>query len=446
MTQKTMHVGFDDTDSIKGGCTTYIAALLVQELLSLGVEFIDYPNIIRLNPNVPWKTRGNGTLCLRFKCNENDEDKVKENIVSTVESHSDLTCKGTDPGIVFFPKEIIPKQIRSFAVDTIAGVVSLREATKLIRKHQAEALGFNSRRGIIGAFAAIGETLQHDHTYEVLAYRVPENCGTKRRVDIESIFSMDRLTSPLTFNNVDDEKKRVIITPRGPDPILFGVRGETASIVKKAFKLVKPLEQVERWVVFRTNQGTDMHLKRVKSLGEAKPYNPIIAKATVSAEPRMISVRHVIFSVKDDVAEVDCAAYEPTGALRRAARELTIGDTVEVSGGVRALSSNVPLTINLEKMRILNLVLRISYHNPVCNKCGKRLESMGKGQGFRCKKCNSKYPALGKTEVVLNRNLRSGLYIASPRSQRHLTKPFVRYGQEKRGASDFKMIEGWHWP
>ena len=189
-----------------------------------------------------------------------------------------------------------------------------------------------------------------------------------------------------------------------------------------------------------------MHLKRVKSLGEAKPYNPIIAKATVSTEPRRICGRHVIFSVKDDIAEVDCAAYEPTGALRRAAKELAIGDTVEVSGGVRARSSITPLTINLEKLRVLNLVSRITYRNPVCNKCGKRLESMGRGQGFRCKKCNSKYPSLGKTEVVLKRNLRSGLYIASPRSQRHLTKPFVRYGQEKRGAGDFKMIDGWHWP
>jgi tRNA(Ile2)-agmatinylcytidine synthase len=446
MTQKIMHVGFDDTDSVKGGCTTYIAALLVEKLTSLGVEFIDYPNLIRLNPNVPWKTRGNGALSLRIKCNENDEDGVKEDIVSTVESHSDLTCKGTDPGIVFFPKETIPEEVKSFAVDTITGVVRLGEATKLIRKHQAEALGFNSRRGIIGALAAIGETLQHDHTYEVLAYRVSENCGTKRRMDTESIFRMDRLTSPLTFNNVDDEKKRVIITPRGPDPILFGIRGETASIVKKAVKLVKPLEQVERWVIFRTNQGTDMHLKHVKNLGEAKPYNPIIAKAIVSTEPRMISGRHVIFSVKDDIAEVDCAAYEPTGALRRAARELTIGDAVEVSGGVRARSSITPLTINLEKMRVLNLVSRISYHNPVCNKCGKRLESMGRGQGFRCKKCNLKYPGLGKAEVVLKRNLRSGLYIASPRSQRHLTKPFVRYGQEKRDVSDFGMIEDWHWP
>jgi tRNA(Ile2)-agmatinylcytidine synthase len=446
MIKETMHIGFDDTDSVKGGCTTYIAALLVEELERLDAEFIDYPNLIRLNPNVPWKTRGNGALCIRIRCDENSEDRVKESVVSTVEDNSDLTSKGTDPGIVFFPKATVPREFQMFAASTITGVVKLTEATRLIRKFQAEALGFNSRRGIIGALAAIGETLQNDYTYEILAYRAPENCGTKRCVDTESIFRMNRLTSPLTFNNVDEEKKRVIITPRGPDPILFGVRGETAAIVKKAFKLVSPLEQVERWVIFRSNQGTDAHLKHADNLGEAKPHNPIIAEAMVSAEPRVIPGKHVIFSVKDDVAEVACAAYEPSGALRHAARELIIGDKVEVSGGVRARSSSIPLTINLEKIRVLNLARKVSLSNPVCVKCGKRLESMGRGQGFRCKKCKSKYADLAKAEVAVKRNLQKSLYIASPRSQRHLTKPFVRYGQERRLISDFRMIEGWHWP
>ncbi len=31
---------------------------------------------------------------------------------------------------------------------------------------------------------------------------------------------------------------RVIITPRGPDPILLGIRGESAEIVKKAFGIL----------------------------------------------------------------------------------------------------------------------------------------------------------------------------------------------------------------
>ena len=60
------------------------------------------------------------------------------------------------------------------------------------------------------------------------------------------------------------ERRRVIITPRGPDPILLGIRGETPEIVKKAFEMVNPLEPVERWVIFRSNQGTDAHLKRIE--------------------------------------------------------------------------------------------------------------------------------------------------------------------------------------
>ena len=55
-----LHIGLDDTDSPEGGCTTYIGARLVEELDALGVRFTDYPNLLRLNPNVPWKTRGNG--------------------------------------------------------------------------------------------------------------------------------------------------------------------------------------------------------------------------------------------------------------------------------------------------------------------------------------------------------------------------------------------------
>ena len=56
---------------------------------------------------------------------------------------------------------------------------------------------------------------------------------------------------------------------------------------------------------------------------------------------------------------------------------------------------------------------------------------MGKNQGFRCEKCKIKYPNLKKIEVNMKREIKKGLYIASPRSQRHLTKPFRRYGIEK---------------
>jgi len=446
MTMKTMHIGLDDTDSPRKGCTTYVAALLVEKLQKLNVNFIDYPNLIRLNPNVPWKTRGNAALCLRIQYNENVEDKIKETAISTVEEHADLKFKGTDPGIVFFKKAKPTKEVKIFAKNAITGIVSLKEALKLLKKFEAEALGFKMCRGIIGGLAAVGETFQGDHTYEILAYRVPENYGLKRRVDEASIFEMDKATAPYTFNNVDPEKGRIIITPRGPDPILFGIRGETPEIVKKAFEMVKPLEPVERWVIFRTNQGTDAHLKRFEKLSEIKPYHPVVARGTLAANPKIIPRRHVIFSLKDESAQVDCAAYEPTGVLRNVARKLIVGDYVEVYGGVRAPSQNRPLTINLEKIRLLKLAPKIVYHNPICPKCGKRLKSMGKNKGFRCEKCGLRYTDLGKVEVKVKREIRKGLYITSTRSQRHLTKPFRRYGMEKRHLAVRELIEGWHFP
>ena len=441
-----MHIGLDDTDSARKGCTTYLAALLVEKLLKLSAGFIDYPNLIRLNPNVPWKTRGNGALCLRIRYDENAENQIKETVISTVEEKADLEFRGTDPGVVFLEKATIPKDVRVFANQAITGIVTLKEASKLVRKFNGEAVGFKNGRGIIGGLAAIGETLQGDCTYEILAYRTPENCGLKRRVDETSIFEMDKATAPYTFNNVDTERHRVIITPRGPDPILFGIRGETPEIVKKAFEMVKPLEPVERWTIFRSNQGTDAHLKQIRDLSQLRPYSSVIAKTIVAANPKMIRGRHIIFPVKDESAQADCAAYEPSGALRRAARDLLSGDSIEVYGSVRAPSHGRPLTVNLEKIRLLKLATKIVYRNPTCPRCGKRLKSMGKNKGFRCEKCGLRKTSIGKVEFRMKRPIRKGLYISSTRSQRHLTKPFVRYGMEKRHGACESLIENWHSP
>jgi tRNA(Ile2)-agmatinylcytidine synthase len=446
MKESILHIGIDDTDSTTKGCTTYVAALLVEKLGKLGAHFIDYPNLVRLNPNVPWKTRGNGALCLRMRYDENAEFKIKETVISTVEAQSDLEKPGTDPGIVFFKKSRLPKEIQVFARKATREVVNIRGAIELVEKYGAEALAFKDGRGIIGALAAIGETLRSDHTYEIIAYRKPENRGTKRRVDQDSIFEMDEATRPCTFNNVDVEKKRVIITPRGPDPILFGIRGEKAKTVKKAFEMVRISEPVERWVIFRTNQGTDAHLKNVKRISEIEPYSPVVVRGIVSANPWMIRGRHVIFRIRDETSEVDCAAYEPTGSLRTVVKKLTMGDRVRVYGGVRPASKENPLTINLEKLKVLDLAPQFVYLNPLCAKCGRRLKSMGTNKGFRCDKCGSRYVSLTKIGVKLKRDVGKGLYVTASRSQRHLAKPLIRYGMEKRSGHVDSMIERWHFP
>jgi len=441
----TMHIGIDDTDSPKSGCTTYVASLLVEKLCAFGVSFIDYPNLVRLNPNVPWKTRGNGALCLRFNCNEDKVEEIKETALDIVEEDSDLNYAGTEPGVVFFFGNSIPHELRMFAKKAIQGIVKMKEAMSLIKAFKAEAFGFKTGRGIIGALAAIGETLAGDHTYELIAYRTSFNCGTPRRLDADSVFRMNEQTNPLTFNNVDVDTGRVLITPHGPDPILYGIRGETASVVKKAHHMVHCLEPIERWTIFRTNHGTDAHLQRVASIKDVCPFSPVIVKGAVLKAPWIVPRRHVIFTVSDETGQIDCAAYEPTGDLRRSARQLIVGDVVEAHGGVRPASGQRPVTVNLEKIKILRLASKTVFENPPCPSCGRRMESMGAGKGFRCPKCGFRSSELKRSTVELERGVRKGLYVTSPRSQRHLTKPLSRYGMEKLGKPR-RMIKDWHFP
>lgn len=439
-----VHVGIDDTDSPRIGCTTYVASLLVEKLNALGVSFLDYPNLIRLNPNVPWKTRGNGALCLRLDCDNDQIEQIKETTINIVEANSDLEHAGTEPGIVFYFGRAVPEELKAFAKQTIQGIVKLKDALKLIRQFKAEAVGFKTGRGIVGALAAIGEDLSGDHTFELIAYRTPLNRGSPRRVEAASVVDMDQRTRPSTFNNVDPETGRVLITPHGPDPILYGIRGETPSIVKRAQKTVRSLEPVERWTIFRTNQGTDAHLRRINSISDIRPFNPVVVKGTVAAEPTVIPRRHVIFPISDATGQIDCAAYEPTGELRKIAQKLIKGDVIEAHGGVRPPSRKRPVTVNLEKTNMLELAPNPVYRNPLCQECGKRMESMGTGKGFRCPKCGFRSATMEKSIQHRSRGLEKRVYVTSPRSQRHLTKPLNRYGLEKSNRPD-KMISNWFW-
>ena len=57
-------IGVDDTDSLQGMCTTFLATEIVRDL-TRDHDLIGYPRLVRLNPSIPWKTRGNGAVCIR---------------------------------------------------------------------------------------------------------------------------------------------------------------------------------------------------------------------------------------------------------------------------------------------------------------------------------------------------------------------------------------------
>jgi tRNA(Ile2)-agmatinylcytidine synthase len=440
-----LHIGIDDTDSPKAGCTTYIAARLVERFLGMGARFVDYPNLLRLNPNVPWKTRGNGAICLRIEIESELEGPIMEEVIKEVEGHSEFECENTNPGTVFHTGEI-PMALKRFSERVVQGLANLEEASSLVEEHGASAVGYKNMRGIIGALAAIGGLQGGDHTFEFLSYREPGNCGKPRLVDAPSVRAMDDEAEGSTFNNIDPETGRVLIAPHGSDPVLFGVRGETAESVYRAAKMVEPGEAVERWVIFRSNQGTDAHLRCRSKLSELEPYGPAIVVGEVADRPRTIQGGHVIFGLGDDTAQIDCAAYEPTGGFREIVRQLVPGDGVRAHGGVKEAPVGGRMTLNLEKLEVLRLAPDVRFVNPTCPACGGGTESMGRGKGFRCRKCGFKDGRLRKRAIETERRLETGLHVPPPRAQRHLTKPLVRYGREKREYALEDLFEPWHWP
>ncbi|MDX1596865.1 MAG: DNA-binding protein, partial [Nitrosopumilaceae archaeon] len=105
MPETVLHVGFDDTDSPKGMCTTFLAYKIVDYLKQCKTEFLDYPRLVRFNPNIPWKTRGNGAVSFTIKTR--NPKQLKNKIKLFVKKYSDVR-NGANPGLVFYEKPDIP--------------------------------------------------------------------------------------------------------------------------------------------------------------------------------------------------------------------------------------------------------------------------------------------------------------------------------------------------
>ncbi len=425
-----VQVGIDDTDSKNGMCTTYVCAVVIGRLKTSGVRILGYPKLIRLNPNWKFKTRGNCAVAFTAELEERQVPAFKEIILRTVEELAELHAEDTNPGVVFYYGEKIPPKLKSFSKKVIQDIVTIEEAESVARRIGAEMYKFKLGRGVIGALAAIGNTLEQDRTFELIAYRTPENRGSPRRIDVSSVIEMDKKTFPRTFDNLDPTTGEIRITPHTPCPILYGIRGETAEEVSRAHQLVKALEPVERVMVYETNQGTDEHLRSVK-ISEARPYWSVMVEGRVSQKPKVIRGGHVIFRIKDSTGEIDCAAYEPTRQFREAVKKLLPGDEVRVYGGIKE-KPGLPLTINLEKLEILRLASYFRKENPLCPSCGKRMKSEGKGKGYSCKKCKTSSPPNSARFVKVKRDLDLDMYEVPPRARRHLAKPMIRVRFSRR--------------
>ena len=433
-------LGLDSTDSLLNGCTTYVATLLAEKILHLGAQFTDYPHLVRLNPNIPFKTRGNGAVSLSFRLDESSQTTLFDAVKGIVTSQADLPQINCDPGLVLM-KGQVPMEIQSFATRCLHEVLTVDDAEDLIRKYAISFHSWKHGQGLIGALAAIGLSLPPDYVFELTAYRNPRNFGTPRRVNPTSVREMDLATRPNTINNIDDETGRILITPRGPDPVLFGIRGETPEILLKALEMLVIDEEVDRWMMYRSNECTDSHLQAVESIAQAKPYTPATVSGVIAEKPRTVRGGHVFVDAQDDSGVITLAAYEPTGRFRETLAALMPGDEVIASGGVKGSPDEKP-TLNLES--VIPVVLhRFKEANPTCQACNRRMESVGRAKGYRCRICGARSDATVKTSYPVERSLVEGRqYQPPPRAHRHLTRPLARAGM-KRGTDPEVMIPNW---
>ena len=421
-----IYVGIDDTDSRKGMCTTYLATLVVEELEKREIKLMDYPKLVRLNPNIPWKTRGNGALALEFgrgnerkskigdrfhisqneRSHENEEtdpELIFEVVKKLVEKNGMLKDKNTNPGIVISSV----KPDRRFYERCVKDLVPLEDAIETLDGMKALYKGYNNSRGLIGSTAAISYEPEM-FTFELVAYRKNENIGKKRFVDEESVMEVDKVF-PDTFDNYDYPNKHICISPSSPCPVLFGVRSMAGiKNIENVLNVLKT-EDIERWIIYKTNQASDEHLER-KKINELRKNSSGIIEGSVTTRPRIIEGGHVIFEISDETTGIECAAYEPTKDFRKTVLKLRTGDIVTLYGGL-----NKYTTFNIEKMRIKKLSK--VYLNPLC--CGKRMKSKGKGQGFKCEKCGRKT----EEKDVAKRDLVEGFYEVPPSARRHLSMP-----------------------
>lgn len=417
-------VGIDDTDSKEGMCTTYVGAVILDELRKLGVETVGHPHLIRLNPNWIGKTRGNCSVSFAVDVPESKIPEVKGITLDNVEKLAELHVEGTTPGVVFLEGSEVPQDLKLYSRRVIQEVLTLEEAENLAEQVGAEYHKFKAGMGVIGALAAIGHPLENDWTYELIAYRTRENRGTPRRIVEESVRKMNEATYPETFDNLDLETGEIRITPHTPGPILYGIRSETPDAAFEAREMVEVGEPIERFLLYRTNQGTDEHLQRA-GVEDVKPYRSVIVEGRVSGEPETITGGHVFFSITDDGGELRCAAFEPTRRFRDVVRKLVPGDRVRVYGGLKK-KPEFPPTVNLEKIEVLELQSLKEESNPVCENCGRRMMSAGRKKGYVCRKCGAKLPSGSGRETEVSRELETGFYEVPPRARRHLAKPLVR--------------------
>ncbi len=418
-------IGLDDTDSREQGmCTTYLAARVAEHIRDAGGK-VERLVLVRLNPAIEHKTRGNAALCIHT---DFDAESAFAIACESVELLAVTDDQRTNPGVVVASNEV-PKAVEAFARRAVKEPLTLNKARAHIESSGYRHAGWKNGRGLIGALAAVGAWQAFEEwTYEHIAYREAERRGTPRKIDYDSVFAAADWGYPTVWDTVDRGEGSAVCVPNAPGPILYGIRGDDSDTVRGVADRIES-EPIERTELFVTNQGTDAHLHE-GSLESVRGRQAYRLDGTVSKPPKTRRGGHVFFELADgrlneaarsleNNESLQCAAFEPTKRFRERVRALRVGDRLTVCGEIS------DGTLKLEKFAVRDLSTT-ELVVPQCPECGRSMKSAGRRQGYRCRDCGTSES--GKIERETERDLEFGWYEVPPCARRHIAKPLVRGG------------------
>jgi tRNA(Ile2)-agmatinylcytidine synthase len=439
-----LHIGIDDIDTYEGGCTTHFATYIVEKVIELNGIIIDYPRLIRLNPDVPWKTRGNGAVALELII----QNKYLVGFINWIRRFLDFYLEniggrtfGTQPCIIILDgnklDETDYRKLSNFAHHALYRVISQIEVKKLI-SHLFKKGGVTKiispygSRGMVGSVSAIGNYLIEDYSYELLVYR-PLHMRARQR----GVIKYDKnIEDEFSFAHFDLENKKCLLTPQGPDPVAIGIRGERISSIMKIFRKIERKIYYDRWMIYITNQATNQHIlyQDERPLSEKiSYYNQFAGWLNVISYPIIKEGGHVSINTRYLNHELEMLVYEPSGRLREISKYLKPGHKIYVVGGVKPSQDSMSdFILNTQLIIFSNSYeLESKKVNPICPNCKKSMKSLGDSAGYFCKKC--KYHIHSDIQpIITNTSWHPHLSLPPYRSILHISKPLKRYGREKR--------------
>ncbi len=361
---------------------------------------VGYPRLVRLNPAVAWKTRGNGAVALTLSSDEHSADDGQAHVPSdqeladVLERASRVVAAGAalddpscGPGVVVSPRTLDMELYQ----EAVATIVPAERASRAIVQAQALSWSAGTRRGIIGAAAALAWP-QQSVTFEILAYRHPSRIGTPRDVSDRCLERIEGAI-PDSFHT-RGRRGSALSVPSSPCPVLLGIRARSASHLPKVVDLLEG-EAPASWRIFVTNHATDDHrlFAQVPSAptggATLQPFRPYDVIVEIGPPSRRRRGGHLLRGAtllqgRMRIAQITLAAFEPTKGLRNVLEALAPGDRCEVFG-----LCTRPDVLNLAKVRPLVVAPRPPPEpRPRC--CDRSMRSCGRAGGLRCRTCGKR--------------------------------------------------------